>query len=153
LNHPVPSFPSPVEGNRSSFRNTIFSRYLEFKTIDRVQKPSDSECYTPTSEHLRFRQESNLLIWRLDFTCSLHVASIMRKHGGNYKFCVQYLWFYKSGVVYKRQGCDRSKLECRIAAHPLTSAKMARDVIKEAWNFAFAPQLPVQGCTYLHNYK
>jgi hypothetical protein len=29
----------------SSFRNIIFSSYLEFRTMSKVQKPSDSECY------------------------------------------------------------------------------------------------------------
>jgi hypothetical protein len=28
----------------------MFSNYLEFLTMDKVQKPSDSECYTPSSE-------------------------------------------------------------------------------------------------------
>jgi hypothetical protein len=37
------SFPSPEGGNRSSFRNVAFSSYLEFRTMDKVQKPSDSQ--------------------------------------------------------------------------------------------------------------
>jgi hypothetical protein len=37
------SLPSPEGGNRSSFRNVVFSNYLEFRTMDKVQKPSDSE--------------------------------------------------------------------------------------------------------------
>jgi hypothetical protein len=37
------SFPSPEDGSRSSFRNVVFSSYLEFRTMDKVQKPSDSE--------------------------------------------------------------------------------------------------------------
>jgi hypothetical protein len=28
--------------------------YLEFRTMDKVHKPSDSECYTPSSEPFRF---------------------------------------------------------------------------------------------------
>jgi hypothetical protein len=37
------AFPSPEDGNRSSFRNVMFSSYLEFRTTDKVQKPADSE--------------------------------------------------------------------------------------------------------------
>jgi hypothetical protein len=33
---------SPKYGIRSSFRN-VFSGHLEFRTMDKVQKPSDSE--------------------------------------------------------------------------------------------------------------
>jgi hypothetical protein len=37
----------------SSFRNFVYSTYLEFRTTDETQKPSDSEIYTepvPVSE-------------------------------------------------------------------------------------------------------
>jgi hypothetical protein len=37
------SLPSPEDGNRSSVRNFIFLVYLEFWTMDEVQKPSNSE--------------------------------------------------------------------------------------------------------------
>jgi hypothetical protein len=40
------SLPSPEDGDRSSFRNVVFSRYLEFRTMDEAHKPSDSECST-----------------------------------------------------------------------------------------------------------
>jgi serine/threonine protein kinase len=30
----------------------MFSGYLKFWTMDKVQKPSDSECYIPSLEHL-----------------------------------------------------------------------------------------------------
>jgi hypothetical protein len=38
----------------SSFRNFVFSSYLEFRTMGKVQKPGDSECCTPSSEPFRF---------------------------------------------------------------------------------------------------
>jgi hypothetical protein len=38
------SLRSPEEGNRSSFRNVVFSSCLEFRTTDNVHKPSNSEC-------------------------------------------------------------------------------------------------------------
>jgi hypothetical protein len=44
------SLSSPDDGNRSSFRNLVFSSYLEFRTIDKVHNPSYSECYTTSSE-------------------------------------------------------------------------------------------------------
>jgi hypothetical protein len=37
------SLPSPEDGNRSSFRNAVFSSYLEFRALDKGEKPSDSE--------------------------------------------------------------------------------------------------------------
>jgi hypothetical protein len=37
------SLRSPEYGNRSSFRNVLFSSYLEFRTVGKVQKPSDSK--------------------------------------------------------------------------------------------------------------
>jgi hypothetical protein len=37
------SLPSPEDGNTSSLRNVVFSSYLEFQTMDKVHKPSDSE--------------------------------------------------------------------------------------------------------------
>jgi hypothetical protein len=33
---------------------TLFSNYLEFRTMVKVHKPSDSECYAPTLEPFRF---------------------------------------------------------------------------------------------------
>jgi hypothetical protein len=44
------SLPSPEDGNRSSFLNVMFSGYLEFRTMHKVQKPGNSECYTASSE-------------------------------------------------------------------------------------------------------
>jgi hypothetical protein len=38
------SLPSPENGKRSSFGNVVFSWLLEFQTIDKAHKPSDSEC-------------------------------------------------------------------------------------------------------------
>jgi hypothetical protein len=40
------SLPSPADGNRSSFRNDVFSSSLEFWTMNKVHKPSDSERYS-----------------------------------------------------------------------------------------------------------
>jgi hypothetical protein len=37
------SLPLPEDGNRISLRNVVFSRYLEFRTMDKVQKLGDSE--------------------------------------------------------------------------------------------------------------
>jgi hypothetical protein len=43
---------SPENGNRSSFRNVMFSSYLEFRALDKVQKPSDSEVHRGLSKSL-----------------------------------------------------------------------------------------------------
>jgi hypothetical protein len=37
------SISSLEDGSRSSFRNVVFSSYLEFWIVDRVQRPNDSE--------------------------------------------------------------------------------------------------------------
>jgi hypothetical protein len=37
------SCPSFGDGNRFSFKNIVFSSYLEFQTMDKIHKPSDSE--------------------------------------------------------------------------------------------------------------
>jgi hypothetical protein len=48
------SLPSPEDGNRSSFLNVVFLlSYLEVRAMNKVHKPSDSECYTPSSESFR----------------------------------------------------------------------------------------------------
>jgi hypothetical protein len=52
------SVPSLVDGKRSSFRRVVFSSNLEFRTMDIVQKPSDSEWYTPPPEPFRFYHRS-----------------------------------------------------------------------------------------------
>jgi hypothetical protein len=37
------SLPSPKDVNGPSFRNFVFSSYLEFRTMGKLQKPNDSE--------------------------------------------------------------------------------------------------------------
>jgi hypothetical protein len=39
--------------NRSSFRNVVFFCFLEYRTMDKVQKPSSPEYHIPSSEHLK----------------------------------------------------------------------------------------------------
>jgi hypothetical protein len=41
---------SPEDGNISSSPKRCVFWYLEFQTMDQVQKPSDSECYTPSAK-------------------------------------------------------------------------------------------------------
>jgi hypothetical protein len=50
---PQKQLTSPGDGNRSSFWNTAFSSFLEYQMMDKVQKPSYSECYTTSSEPFR----------------------------------------------------------------------------------------------------
>jgi hypothetical protein len=45
------SHPSPEDGNRFSLRNVgLFCVFLEYPTMDKVQKPQNPECYIPSSE-------------------------------------------------------------------------------------------------------
>jgi hypothetical protein len=46
--------PSNEDGYRPIFQNVLFSSCLEFRTMDKVHKPSDSECHIPSSERFRF---------------------------------------------------------------------------------------------------
>jgi hypothetical protein len=55
------SFISSEDGNRSTFQNAMFSGYLEFPTMDTVQKPSDSVWYTSSSETFK----SNRLLFEV----------------------------------------------------------------------------------------
>jgi hypothetical protein len=48
--HSVVFLTSTQDANSSSFRNAVFSSYSENWTMDKVHKPSDSECYTTTPE-------------------------------------------------------------------------------------------------------
>jgi hypothetical protein len=74
------SFPSPGDGNRSSFGHVVSSSHLEFRTMDKVQKPTDSERCTPSSEHFCF------LIWRaLNVLISEASQSNIRKTDGEVK--------------------------------------------------------------------
>jgi hypothetical protein len=45
--------PSPEDGNIFSFRNSVFSNFLEYRTMDKGQKTSNSECYTTSSNNVR----------------------------------------------------------------------------------------------------
>jgi hypothetical protein len=54
LNRVGASLSSPEDGNGYSSRNAVFFRYLEFWTMDKVEKPSNFECFTPSSEFFRF---------------------------------------------------------------------------------------------------
>jgi hypothetical protein len=40
------------DSNRSLFQNTVFFCFLEYWTMDKIQKHSNSKCYTPSSESL-----------------------------------------------------------------------------------------------------
>jgi hypothetical protein len=42
--------PLPEEGRRSIFLNVLFYAYLDFHTIDKPHKPSNSKCYTSSPE-------------------------------------------------------------------------------------------------------
>jgi hypothetical protein len=69
---------SPEYGNRPSFRKIVFSSYLEFWTVDKSHKPSDSECYTPSSEPIRIYWYTflwkHLYITNNTVSCLWHLA-------------------------------------------------------------------------------
>jgi hypothetical protein len=46
---------------KSSFRNVVFSRYLEFQTMDEVHKHSGSESIGPVSHYVLFCEDHDSL--------------------------------------------------------------------------------------------
>jgi hypothetical protein len=64
LNHLT--IPTPQDGNKYSLRD-VFSSYLEFPKMGKVQKPNDSECYAPSSEPFRFYFHGVSHSFRTDF--------------------------------------------------------------------------------------
>jgi hypothetical protein len=63
--------PSPENGNRSSYRNFVFSSLLEYRTIDKVQNPSNSERHT-FPRRISFAAEILTLLWDKD-QIQLHI--------------------------------------------------------------------------------
>jgi hypothetical protein len=102
------SHPSSESWNRSSFWNVMFSSYLEFWTMDKVHNPSDSECYTPSSEPFIF-----YMWWLVYSKCSV-LLIIWANWGGvggtNIRThtilkCMHCIWFVSktvrlSGKIY-----------------------------------------------------
>jgi hypothetical protein len=66
--------PSPVEGNRYSFRN-VFPQYSEFLTMDKVQNPGNSESYAPSSEPFALQLQSG----RFDLCVRACVSCILSR--------------------------------------------------------------------------
>jgi hypothetical protein len=66
------SLPSHEDGNRSGFRNVVFSSYLEFRTMDRVQNLSNSDCNTLASELFRIVYESLAVLWDISYRRKQH---------------------------------------------------------------------------------
>jgi hypothetical protein len=58
---------------------TIFSSYLEFRTMNKAQKPSDSECYKPWLEDFRFNLKELLYKIQEELFSSLNLT---RQHEG-----------------------------------------------------------------------
>jgi hypothetical protein len=56
------SLPTSADGNRPNFQNVVsFSSYFEFRTMDKVHRLSDSECYGPSSGPFGLRVASAVL--------------------------------------------------------------------------------------------
>jgi hypothetical protein len=50
----IAGFVDFVSTNISNSKQREFSSYLEFRTFNKVHKPSNSECHTPSSKPFRF---------------------------------------------------------------------------------------------------
>jgi hypothetical protein len=74
------SHPLPEDGKRSSFQNVVFSSYLEFWEMDKVLKPSDSECYTPSSESVTHHHQNPLEDLQLDSSSFKILRKVWRIH-------------------------------------------------------------------------
>jgi hypothetical protein len=62
--------------SHEAFHIFVFFNFLEYWTMDRVQKLSNSECYTPSSELIRIEMHSSSLFCRslLDLIIFLQLA-------------------------------------------------------------------------------
>jgi hypothetical protein len=59
----------------NSFRNVVFSCYLEFRTMDEVQKPSDSECCSPFIVQYSYSSSRN---WVVSVISSIALSTVTR---------------------------------------------------------------------------
>jgi hypothetical protein len=75
------SFPSLEDGNRFSLRNAVVSSYLEYRTMGKYHEPSDSQCYTLSSE---------------PFTCQNFIT--IYRHVGAFNKKILNLQFAVSGI-------------------------------------------------------
>jgi hypothetical protein len=64
---------SSEDGNRSYFRKVTFPSYLEFRTMAKVQKPSDYQCYKLSLEPFRF---CNVASFHKQFTTRLYFVTM-----------------------------------------------------------------------------
>jgi hypothetical protein len=55
------SLSSPEDGNRSRFRNVVFCSYLEYRTMDKVQKPIDSMVLSCFAEEIEYKYKLLLI--------------------------------------------------------------------------------------------
>jgi hypothetical protein len=87
------SIPSSEDGNWSSFRNVVFSSYLEFRTMDNVHKPSHSKCI------VRFNKTG---FYNLSEVSSIE---LIFSHPMNYwyLFLHNYFWDAGSSKVFKKK--------------------------------------------------
>jgi hypothetical protein len=85
------SLPSPDEGNRSSFRNFVFSSFLEYRAMDKVRTPSNSDgqrywhkSYFVYIENLFYILYPNIVIKNTFFYHHRHFSNQM---GGHVRVC------------------------------------------------------------------
>jgi hypothetical protein len=69
-NRVLVSFPTPEDENRSSFRNAVSSSHLEFLTIDKAKKPSDSRDIYPHRNPL----ECNFRLLHVTVNCLKEIS-------------------------------------------------------------------------------
>jgi hypothetical protein len=97
--------PRARKAQTSNFRNAVFSNYLEYRTMDKVHKPWDSGCYTPSSELFRIYSNYSLSVliptvtytgWRRE-TGKFEIIRKKKNEGNLQNFiwswkCVQQEW-------------------------------------------------------------
>jgi hypothetical protein len=91
--------PRPKAEPDRSFRNAVFSSYSEFRRIDEAHRPSDSECYIPSSVLLRLYADK-----KVNVTMKLGVRN---EHGAknDEQFCL-YVDTGKSCKVASYKNCS-----------------------------------------------
>jgi hypothetical protein len=84
---------SPEGGKSSSFRNVVFSGYLQFRTMDKVLKPSDSEFSKNNYRMIVLIQKPRLVC--ATFTFCMNVCF--------------WFWNMSVNVDYQQSVCKRNR--------------------------------------------
>jgi c-di-GMP-related signal transduction protein len=77
----------------------MLSNFLKYRTVDKVQKPSNSECYTTSSEPFRIYLNNRCLFWEQYETYKQNVGKIFSFFQGIYIYLPMWVKKLKIAVT------------------------------------------------------